>query len=233
VLPLLGQNCHKDELVAGALLNRSPLLRADANVPILIARLTERYASDAVALLGELRVSLLSVCSSTLYRALVRDALGGRIDCRVALDESRVVGIVLAAPREYWWRLPLRHASVAGEALRARLVHSRGHSSTPRDDAGTDIPAQLDSRPPSRTWKHPGDAWRIIFVGTAPSARGRGVAAQLYRDLMSDRSLVARVDMGNRPSIRLHRSLGWRLYRDGDVALAVHLRSDVQHGNKR
>jgi len=48
------------------------------------------------------------------------------------------------------------------------------------------------------------------------------VAADLYRALMRDRSLVARVAPANHASIRLHRSVGWRLYPDGDVVLAVH-----------
>jgi hypothetical protein len=216
------------------LLDGNELLPADANAPIVITPLTERYASDATALLGELRVSLLAVCSATLHHALVQDALVGRIDCRVALDDSRVVGIVLAAPCQYWWQLPVWwHWSVGGKMLRARLVHGGGHSRTTLDDAEPDMLALLDSGSPSRTWKHPGDAWRIIFVGTATSARGRGIAARLYRDLMSVRSLVARVDLRNRPSICLHRSLGWRLYRDADVALAVHLRAERPPGDKR
>jgi hypothetical protein len=208
------------------LLASDELLPADAKAPILITRLTERYASHATALLGELRVSLLAVCSASLQRALIEDAVAGRIDSRVALDDSRVVGIVLAAPREYWWQLPIWHWSVAREILRARLMLSEGHARSARDAAEPDVLALLDTGSPVRTWTHPRDAWRIIFVGTAHSARGQGVAAQLYRDLMNERSLVARVDLRNRPSIRLHRSLGWRLYRDGDVALAVHLRAE-------
>jgi hypothetical protein len=41
---------------------------------------------------------------------------------------------------------------------------------------------------------------------------------------MRDRSLVARIAADNKPSIRLHRSVGWRLYRDGEVVLAVHVK---------
>jgi ribosomal protein S18 acetylase RimI-like enzyme len=215
------------------LLDSDELLPADAKAPILITRLTERYAPDVTALLGELGVSLLAVCSASLRRALVEDAVAGRIESRVALDHSRVVGIVLAAPREYWWHMPMRHWSVAVEILRARLLRSDRHSRTSEDDAEPDVLALLDSGSPLRTWKHPRDAWRIIFVGTAPSARGQGIAAQLYRDLMPARSLVARVDLRNRPSIRLHRSLGWRLYRDFDVALAVHVRAERPLDAKR
>src|SRR5262249_31095534 len=68
------------------------------------------------------------------------------------------------------------------------------------------------------------NAWRIIVVGTAPDMRGRGIAADLYRVLMRDRTLVARIAVDNHASIRLHRSVGWRLYPDGDVVLAVHER---------
>jgi L-amino acid N-acyltransferase YncA len=41
---------------------------------------------------------------------------------------------------------------------------------------------------------------------------------------MRDRSLVARIAADNHASIRLHRSVGWRLYPDGEVVLAVHER---------
>jgi len=75
---------------------------------------------------------------------------------------------------------------------------------------------------PPLTWDRPGGAWRIIFVGTARLARGQGVAHRLYADIMSDRSLVARIARDNLASLRLHESLGWRLYPDGDVVLAVH-----------
>jgi hypothetical protein len=86
------------------------------------------------------------------------------------------------------------------------------------------LDVELDGGPPPRTWTHPGDAWRIIVVGTAAEARGLGVAAALYRAVMRDRSLVARIAADNEPSIRLHRSVGWHLYRDGDVVLAVHVK---------
>jgi len=42
---------------------------------------------------------------------------------------------------------------------------------------------------------------------------------------MAERSLVARIAKDNTPSIRLHRSLGWRLYADGPVVLAVYERA--------
>jgi len=45
----------------------------------------------------------------------------------------------------------------------------------------------------------------------------------LYRGVMADRSLVARIARDNEASLRLHASLGWRLYDDGDVVLAVHV----------
>ena len=72
------------------------------------------------------------------------------------------------------------------------------------------------------TWAEPGDAWRIIYVGTAPAARGRGIGADLYRTITAERPLVARIAADNTASIRLHRSTGWQLFRDGEVLLAVH-----------
>jgi ribosomal protein S18 acetylase RimI-like enzyme len=83
-----------------------------------------------------------------------------------------------------------------------------------------------------RTWDRPGDAWRIIFIGTAAEARGRNVASALYRNLMADRSLVARIALDNVASIRLHQSAGWSLYRDGGVVLAVHVRQPAHHSGR-
>ena len=84
----------------------------------------------------------------------------------------------------------------------------------------------FDPGAPPVTWSNPGNAWRIIFVGTAPEARGAGIAASLYRSVMRDRSLVARIARDNHASIRLHRAVGWRLYADGDVVLGVHLNAE-------
>jgi hypothetical protein len=131
--------------------------------------------------------------------------------------------VVLAAPKAYWRSALLKHWGVAVECARARLVRGRAAHHPPLPGR-PDNPAVFRTDAPPRSWKEPRDAWRIIFVGTAAAARGKGVAAGLYRSLMADRSLVAHVALDNAASIRLHDSLGWRLYRDGDVALAVHLR---------
>lgn len=186
-----------------------------------IQRLDRQHAAQTRALLGALRVSLFGVCSPRLHAVLVRDALRNAIDCRIAVDDGEVRGVVLAAPRSYWWSALARHWGLGLQCVLARVTRRQsagGHGSEgdPVQVSNADVP--------TRSWKQPGDAWRIIFVGTAESARGKGVAAELYRSLMADRSLVAHVAFENAPSIRLHRSLAWRLYRDGDVALAVHLR---------
>jgi hypothetical protein len=107
--------------------------------------------------------------------------------------------------------------------MRARLA---GHPASLPPAVPSETQALMQAGVPPRTWRDPGDAWRIIFVGTAADARGKGIAAQLYQSVMTDRSLVARVALDNTASIRLHYSLGWRLYRDGGVALAVHVRGD-------
>jgi hypothetical protein len=185
-----------------------------------IQRLDPQSAVQTAALLGELRVSLFGVCSPVLNSALVADALSGDIDGRVAADANEVRGVVLAAPASYWRSAPLRHWDVAMECVRARLAPGRSDSSPHASPAAGE---PLLTGIPPRTWNEPGDAWRIIFVGTALSARGQGIAAGLYRSLMAERSLVARVALDNAASIRLHRSLGWEIYRDGDVAMAVHL----------
>ena len=181
------------------------------------------HADATVALLGELRVELLGVRSRRLHEALVSDAVEGRIDGRIAQESGCVAGVVLAAPARYWRTLPARRWGLALEVLGARLrrrgiAAARAHGST--RELGH--PVRTDA--PPRTWSAPGDAWRIIFVGTGAASRGRGVAAALYRDLMADRSLVARIALDNGPSLRLHQATGWQLHRDGGVALAVHLR---------
>jgi len=177
-----------------------------------IRRVDRQHAERTIELLDELKVSLFGVQSHPLHVALVSDAVAGTIDARVALEGVSMRGVVLAAPSRYWRLALLKHWRVASACLRARFRHAgRKRATEP----------SLPSSPP-RTWDHPGDAWRIIFVGTTPAARGQGVARQLYGDIMSDRSLVARIARDNVASLRLHESLGWQLYPDGDVVLAVH-----------
>ena len=194
---------------------------------VTIRRLEPADARQTVALLDTLRVSLFGVQSRRLHRALVADAIARHIDGRVALAGDDVSGVVLAAPRGYWTTGPLRHWSVAFDCVRARLLtHEPTHAtrsspSTPSSPADRVV---YDAGSPRRTWRDPGNAWRIIVVGTAPDMRGRGIAADLYRVLMRDRTLIARIAVDNHASIRLHRSVGWRLYPDGDVVLAVHER---------
>jgi ribosomal protein S18 acetylase RimI-like enzyme len=198
-----------------------------AATAVTVRRLERPDALRTVALFETLGVSLFGIRSRRLYGSLVADGLARRIDCRVALASDGVCGVVLSAPRAYWTSALLTHWGVAVDCVRARLF-ARDHPDAPRSAppiAQRPAPSvAYDTSSPRRTWGDPGDAWRIIVVGTAPSARGGGVAAELYRALMRDRSLVARIAADNDASIRLHRSVGWRLYPDGEVVLAVHER---------
>jgi GNAT superfamily N-acetyltransferase len=196
--------------------------------PIAVNDLSEEYARQTASLLDDLHVSLFGIQSGGLHRALIADALAGRVDCRIATTSSQVCGTVIAAPRSYWSSALVRHPDVAWACARARLLASTaGPSDAPRD-RGLKTPqnVQFESGPPAVTWTAPGNAWRIVIVGTAPDARGLGVGAALYRAIMRDRSLVARIAVDNEPSIRLHRALGWRLFLDGSVVLAVHLKRE-------
>jgi hypothetical protein len=202
-------------------------VNAAAATAATVEPLGPAHTAQTAALLDALRVSLFGIHSRHLHDALVADAVAQRIDCRIALAADEVCGVVLAAPRAYWTSALLMHLGVAVECARARLsVHARHDRSGSAPDVAHP-PADIiyDSGSPRRTWGDPGDAWRIIFVGTAPTARGRGVAADLYKSVMRDRSLVARIAADNLASIRLHRSVGWRLYPDGGVVLAVHERA--------
>jgi GNAT superfamily N-acetyltransferase len=109
--------------------------------------------------------------------------------------------------------------------VRARLLTPR-KAAAPRGAPAHAAAAQpgpaLETAAPPLSWQAPREAWRIIFVGTVPEARGRGVGAALYRAVMADRPLVARIARDNTASLRLHAAVGWRLFGDGDVVLAVH-----------
>lgn len=187
-----------------------------------IEPVSERYGGPTVTLLEDLHVSPFGIRSRRLLNVLVKDGIRGRIDCRIAADQGEAKGVVLVGPAQYWWRLPATHWGIGAACLVARLTRP------PTGVAPAAVPSEtlalMQRGAPPRTWNDPGDAWRIIFVGTADAARGKGIAADLYRSVMADRSLVARIALQNTASIRLHHSLGWRLYRDGDVALAVHAR---------
>ena len=188
-----------------------------------IERASPKYAAQTVTLLEALHVSFLGISSRRLWTVVIDDGMKAAIDCRIACDEDGPKGVVLAAPASYWRSLPAKHWGIAVASARARLA-SHAASLPPAVPSETD--ALMQAGVPPRTWRDPGDAWRIIFVGTAADARGKGIAAKLYRSVMADRSLVARIALDNTASIRLHHSLGWRLYRDGAVALAVHVRDE-------
>ena len=191
-----------------------------------VRRVDRQCAERTSALLDELQVSLFGVRSRPLHVALVSDAIAGAIDARVALEGVSVRGVVLAAPSRYWRLALLKHWGVALQCLRSRVRGAGKRRQPDSKPVGWQRPA-----PPPRTWDHPSDAWRIIFIGTSSAARGQGVARQLYSEIMTDRSLVARIARDNVASLRLHESLGWQLYPDGDVVLAVHLQ-DAQRARE-
>ena len=188
-----------------------------------IERLQPMHERDVVALLDDLRVSLFGVSSHRLHKVLAHDAAAEVIDGRVAVDGGRLRGLVLAAPASYWRVAMLAHWVLAMECAAARITLAVRRSPMARlTDRHRGERATSHNGAPARTWADPGDAWRIIIVGTAEDARGRGIGAELYRHVMAERPLVARIAADNAASIRLHQSLGWRIYPDGPVLLAVH-----------
>jgi len=193
---------------------------------VTIERLQRIHERESVTLLDDLRVSLFGVSSRRLHAALAHDAAAGAIDGRVATNAGALCGLVLAAPASYWRSALLTHWPLAMECVAAKLTR---HATADRAPRASDAPFRPVRGLPSITWAEPRDAWRIIIVGTAERARGQGVAAGLYRSVMADRSLVARIAVDNTPSIRLHESLGWRIYPDGSVLLAVHDRSAARY----
>jgi hypothetical protein len=200
------------------------------NAPATVLPIAANHAGDTRALLADLRVSAFGISSPRLHAALIEDALEGRILCRVATQSNRIVGVVLAGPASYWRSVLVTHWRLAIECAGSRLAAmlSRGGARSRDRDHVDDASIRdpwIDDGPPSRTWADPSDAHRIIFVGTAVEARRQGIAAQLYRALMIDHSLVARIASDNVRSLALHYSLGWRLYRDGGGVLAVYERA--------
>ena len=188
-----------------------------------IQRLEPLHGQRTVTLLDELRVSLFGVASVGLYEILVDDATRGRIDARIATDGSAVAGVVIAAPASYWRSALLAHPSLALQCAASRLRNHAGQR-VHRFPPPPRLPADVNNARPPYTWNEPGDAWRVVIVGTGAASRGRGIATRLYERVMEDRSLVARIAADNSASLRLHQSLGWQLFPDGDVILGVHTR---------
>ena len=157
---------------------------------------------------ARLRVSLFGVCSPRLHAALIEDALRNAIDCRVAVEGADVQGVVLRGA-------PIVLALGAPETLGfSPRSASRRAWRAANPSALTACRSSLSICRPPACRRDRGRS-RATRGGSFSSARrnpraGRGVAAQLYRSLMADRSLVAHVALDNAPSIRLHRSLGWR-----------------------
>jgi hypothetical protein len=156
-----------------------------------------------------------------LHAGLIEDSLRGTIDCRIEIEDDAARGLVVTAPASYWHRAPLLHPLIGLDCIRARIRKKKRPHAT-MTDTRAEIGIEFETESPNRTWSSPGDAWRVIFIGTTRAARGQGVGGRLYGSVMADRPLVARIAADNLASLRLHRSLGWRLYRDGGVVLAVH-----------
>jgi hypothetical protein len=199
-----------------------------SSTPIRVQAVDREHAEETVALMRQMSVSLFGIHSPRLHRAIVGDALRGRVDCRLALDgNGDVLGIAFAARPWYWWTAPLTHWGVAYECVRARLER-RGHArrASGRSGAGPTggEPLPLADGEPPLTWRRPGRAWRMIFLGIVSRARGRGIGTTLFRAYMADRAFVGRISPDNRASIRMNVGVGIPLYRDGDVLQCVHLR---------
>jgi GNAT superfamily N-acetyltransferase len=71
------------------------------------------------------------------------------------------------------------------------------------------------------------ETWDVAYVGVVPEARGRSVGRQLMFKAISEAraanmsQLALSVDARNLPAIRLYRSLGFQLYDQRDVYLAI------------
>lgn len=193
-----------------------------SSVRVSVQRMTRTHAVATRRLMEELGISLFGIHSSSLHSGLIEDSLHGTIDCRIEQEDGAVRGLVVTAPASYWHRAPLRHPSIALDCIRARIAKTMERPPAPMPGTRAEFGIEFETESPNRTWSSPGEAWRVIFIGTARAARGQGIGGRLYESVMADRPLVARVAADNLASLGLHRALGWRLYRDGRVVLAVH-----------
>ena len=96
---------------------------------MVVERVNRRHAAQTLGLLDELRLSLFGVQSRRLHAALVNDGIAQAIDCRIAVDADRVIGVVLAAPASV---LAIGTAQALGSRIRLCAVAPAG---TPRSHA--------------------------------------------------------------------------------------------------
>src|SRR3954469_6613326 len=107
---------------------RAPPADAPLAADVTIRPLDAAHGASTSVLLSTLRVSLFGVQTRRLHDALIADARRHWIDCRIATRADAVCGVVLAAPRSYWyWALPA-HPGLAVACVRARLRMARTHA---------------------------------------------------------------------------------------------------------
>jgi len=143
---------------------------------------------------------------------LLRDPMGILILALDGLTRTPAGYIIcLRDSRAFWLRLFLRHPIIVGRTL---WIHKRAtllanlldRSISPRSGAPSD----------PYIWSPTGpQAARVIFVGTAPQFRRRGIGLAMYRTLSEVlrsagcRVVEAHIDHGNMSSLQLHMRAGW------------------------
>lgn len=167
-----------------------------------------------------------------LYRHVCEDAVAGRGPVVVVgREEGRVAGAAAAIidyvgyRRRILLRSPRILASIAVERMRDRF-QARGA----RASFQGPIEVELEPTPPELRSAWSESSSRIAktaYIGVGPRHRRRGLARRLYETLFSElahrgvRRLDATIQLHNAASIALHRSLGFRLFDDGDRCLGL------------
>ena len=193
--------------------------------------LLEGDIAGAVDMLAALEVSAGGVQDCRVYRALCRDAIqGNQVTMLMACRDGSTAGLAVAIihASAYWRGFLVRHPLLACRILTARWSRRAGAGPAEASGLPTAAEALLEPQPTLHRWERsgPGTA-RILFIGVSQEHRGRGVAGVLYRrlaDVLRERGLrqvYARIENGNLPSMRLHRSAGWKLYRAEPSVFAV------------
>jgi GNAT superfamily N-acetyltransferase len=180
---------------------------------MILGPLERRHHSAAIGLMDELRISVGGLMDKALYRAMCSSS---EVCCVTARAGEDLAGIALVEFNRRWlWRRPLLVARMVMSRLRSKNA-ARGESAAP--------PLALPKNPPIH-WSD--RAPRVLFIGVAPSWRGKGVGKSLYEAMFdeirrrSHKYLLARIAPDNTASLRLHEETGWALYEDDGVVFAV------------
>lgn len=200
-------------------------------------------SSGLVALLKQIRPSLMSLKGERVYKAVVLDGIrSGQMLIVVAVSGSTVVGYSIIVLR---WALfkrtfVLRHPrvgwSIVWNRMGRRLARRSRHSVVNRkaeDHQVADV-AKAPVDGPSWHDAAPGIA-KVMHTGVAPTFRGHGVGTGLkacYVHRLRQRGfhrVDAHIDLKNGPSIGLNRKSGWTIVRDG-TALFSYLELDGGRG---